>query len=148
MSKKSANNTVKVGVGCFVFKDGKFLMGQRKSSHGASTWSIPGGHMEYGESLEQTTAREVKEEVRIKIKNVRFGAITNDYFPKENKHYLTVWMLSDYASGQERMVEPDYFINLRWASFDNLPAPLFLPWRQLLKSQFIDSIKAEAKKTI
>ena len=39
---------IRVGVACFIFKDGKFLMGQRLGSHGDSTWSIPGGHQEFG----------------------------------------------------------------------------------------------------
>lgn len=37
---------VRVGIGVFVFKDGKFLMAQRKNAHGDGTWSVPGGHLE------------------------------------------------------------------------------------------------------
>ncbi len=138
------NNIVRVGVGCFVFKKGKFLMGLRKGAHGDSTWSIPGGHQEFGEALEQTLIREVKEETDLNVKNIRFGAITNDYFPVEKKHYVTIWMLSDYSSGQEKLVEPDKFIEHKWISFNNLPKPLFLPWQNLLASEFIDKIKKEA----
>lgn len=47
----------RVGIGVFVCKNGKFLMGRRKGSHGDGDWSIPGGHLEFGETFEQTAAR-------------------------------------------------------------------------------------------
>lgn len=135
------NPNVRVGIAVFIFKDGKFLMQQRKGSHGAGTWSVPGGHLEFGESFEDTARREVREETGLDIKNVRFGAATNDYFEGENKHYVTVWMLSDWKDGEEFIAEPDKCIAQAWHTFDHLPSPLFLPWNQLLSSEFIEEIK-------
>lgn len=135
----------RIGVGIFIFKDGKFLMGQRRNAHGDGSWSVPGGHLEYGESFEDTARREVKEETNLSIKNIRFGAVTNDYFQEESKHYVTIWMLSDYDSGEVTITEPDKFIQMKWLDFESLPAPLFLPWKQLLASEFIEKIKKEIK---
>jgi 8-oxo-dGTP diphosphatase len=42
-----SDQQVRVGIGVFVFKDGKFLIQRRKGSHGTGTWSIPGGHLEF-----------------------------------------------------------------------------------------------------
>jgi 8-oxo-dGTP diphosphatase len=67
-------NNVRVGIGVFVFKEGKFLMQKRQGSHGEGTWSCPGGHLEFGESFKDTARREVKEETNLEIDNVRFGA--------------------------------------------------------------------------
>ena len=52
----------KVGVGVFVFKDGKILLGKRKNAHGAGTWSFPGGHIELFEELYECAYRELREE--------------------------------------------------------------------------------------
>ena len=54
----------KVGVGVFVFKDGKTLLGKRKNAHGDGTWNPPGGHLEFNESIEQCAQREVLENTR------------------------------------------------------------------------------------
>ncbi len=112
------------------FKNGQFLMGRRRGSHGDGNWSIPGGHLEFGESFEQTAKREMMEETGLTIKNICFGAITNDYFENEDKHYVTIWMISDWDTGTEYITEPDKFVEINWYSFDNLPSPLFLPWRR------------------
>lgn len=131
----------KVGVGVFIFKDGKILMGRRLNSHGADHWSLPGGHLEYGESFEATARREVLEETGLTIDEVRFGAVTNDYFPMEDRHYVSVWMMSDWADGEVTINEPDKYVALDWIDIEHLPAPLFLPWAQLLESEFIDAIR-------
>lgn len=131
----------------FVIRNGKFLMGYRKGSHGSGSWSIPGGHMEYGESFEQTAKREVMEETGISITNVRFCAVTNDVFEDEGRHYVSVWMLSDSLEGEPLITEPDKFVDQEWIDIDRLPEPLFLPWQALLDSQFIDSIRQQIKST-
>ena len=134
-------NVVRIGVGIFIFKDGKFIMGRRRNSHGDGSWSIPGGHIEFGETFEETASREALEETGLKITNVRFGAVTNDHFEEEGKHYITVWMLSDWESGEEHITEPDKFVDLQWYDFEHLPNPLFFPWQQLFTSEFIETIK-------
>lgn len=132
----------RVGIAVFIFKDGKFLMQQRYGSHGAGTWSTPGGHLEYGESFEETARREVREETGLEITNIRFGALTNDNFKNEDKHHVTIWMLSDWKSGVERIMESDKCLKQEWHTFNDLPSPLFSPcWENLLKSEFIQNIK-------
>ncbi len=132
----------RVGVGVFVFRNNKFLMGCRKNSHGDGSWTVPGGHLEFGETIEQAAKREVLEETDVKIKNVRVAGITNDIFKREDKHYITIWVVSNWLRGEGRIMEPDKFIELTWRDFKTLPKPLFLPWKQLLKSKFLNTINA------
>lgn len=139
MAEKSVE--ARVGVGVFVFKDGKFLIQQRHGAHGAGSWSLPGGHLEFGESPEETAAREVREETGLEIAHVAFAAVTNDIFRDENKHYVTIWMKSDWKAGEAVITETDKCLEQRWVDFGTLPEPLFLPWEQLLKSEFIEPLK-------
>jgi 8-oxo-dGTP diphosphatase len=134
----------RVGVGVFIFKDGKFLMGKRVGAHGSGSWSVPGGWLEYAESFQDAAIREVEEETGLTITNVRFGALTNNIFADEQIHSLTVWMTSDWESGIPTILEPDKFVEQRWVSFDELPEPLFLPWQELLASEFIEPLRRYA----
>lgn len=126
----------KVGVGVIVIKEGKVLLGKRKSAHGEGSWAFPGGHLEFNEKLEECAVREVKEETGISIKNIRQGTFTNDLFEKEGKHYITLFILSDFASGGVKVMEPERCERWDWFEWDKLPHPLFLPIQNLLKQKF------------
>jgi 8-oxo-dGTP diphosphatase len=128
-------NRPAVGVGVFVWKDGKFLMGLRDGSHGAKSWSVPGGWLEFGESFEDCAKREVMEETGLKIKNIRLVTITNNIFPKEKVHSITVWLESDWKSGTPKILEPHKFKDQKWHTFKDLPSPLFSPWKELKEAR-------------
>lgn len=126
----------RVGIGIAIIKDNKVLLGKRKNSHGSGEWAYPGGHLEEGESWEQCSLRETEEEVGIMIKNLRFGAVTNDIFTKENKHYITICIVADYDSGEVELREPGKCEKWQWFEWDQLPEPLFLPLKNQQKMGF------------
>jgi hypothetical protein len=46
-----------VGTALIITKDDKVLLMKRKGPHGKGTWSTPGGHLDFGETLEGGAAR-------------------------------------------------------------------------------------------
>ncbi len=114
----------KIGLGVMVFKDdGKVLMGLRKNTHGAGTYAIPGGHLEYMESFADCASREVFEECGITIKNITFQYIANSvaYAPK---HYVQIGVTAEWESGDLVVKEPEKFDHISWYDLDNLPQPI------------------------
>lgn len=134
---------VRVGLAVFILKDGKFLMLKRRGSHGAGTWAPPGGHVEFGESFEDTARREAKEETDLDIENIRFAAMTNDPLLEENKHYVTVWMLSDWLSGDEKIMEPNKCEAMQWCDVSTLPEPLFYNWKNIKQTDFFKKLQTK-----
>jgi 8-oxo-dGTP diphosphatase len=122
----------RVGVAVFVIKANKILLGKRLGSHGAGTWSLPGGHLEFNESLEQCAEREVLEETGLVITNTQPMTFTNDVFRDEKKHYITIYMLSHYSTGIPTALEPTKCEGWEWFSWHTLPRPLFLPLENLI----------------
>ena len=122
-----------VGVGVIIWKDGKFLIGQRKASHGIDTWTAPGGWIDKGESFAEAAEREVLEETGLRINNVRFLSATNNILPDDDMHTVTIWMESDWLSGNPIITEPDKFINHTWCDPKSLPSPLFVALSELKK---------------
>ena len=114
-------NYPKIGAGVLVVKNGKILIGKRKSPLGSGTWHPPGGHLEYGEIPEDCAKREVKEETGIEIEDVEFLAVTNDIFP----------------DGDAKVLEPEKCEEWRWVAFEEFKnmKPLFLPVENLLKNE-------------
>lgn len=129
----------RIGLAIFIFKQDRFLIGCRKGANGEGTWSVPGGHLEFGETIIQGSKREVEEETGLKIKNIKIAGLTNDLFPTEQKHYVTIWLTSDWSRGKPQIKEPDKFLDMKWTDFSSLPKNLFLPWRQLLKTDFFQT---------
>jgi 8-oxo-dGTP diphosphatase len=126
----------RVGLGVAIIREGKILLGKRKNSHGDGCWCFPGGHLEFGESWEECARRETLEETGLKIKNVRFATATNDFFKKDNKHYITILMIADWVKGEAKILEPEKCEKWGWFDWDKLPEPLFVPQRNLKKQKF------------
>jgi 8-oxo-dGTP diphosphatase len=125
-----------IGVAVIVIKDKKVLLGKRKYSHGSGTWQFPGGHLEFGESIETCAHREVAEETGLTITNLRMGPFTNDIFEKENKHYVTLFVVADHKEGAPQVLEPEKCETWRWFSWGKFPFPRFLPMKNLLHQKF------------
>jgi 8-oxo-dGTP diphosphatase len=124
-----------VGVGVIILNNGKVLLGKGKNSHGAGSWSFPSGHLEFKESIEACARREVMEEVGIEITNIREAAFTNDLFPG-GRHYITLFVLANPVSSNIGVMEPNKCERWEWFSWDNLPKPLFIPVKNLLRKGY------------
>ena len=107
------------------------LMGKRKGSHGAGTWSFPGGHIDFGEAAIDTAIRELEEETGItedKLLDIRRGPYIETVFEKENKHYITlIFTALIEATIEAELKEPDKCEGWEWFDVRNLPSPLFEP---------------------
>ncbi len=134
---------VRVGVGVCIIRNGEFLIGERLNSHGANTYSFPGGHMEYGENWNDTAIRETLEETGLDIKNPRLLGITNDIFENENKHYITIWVVADCFTGEPKNLEPNKCNGWSWRTLETLPKTIFIPLKNLLKSEFREVLEKE-----
>jgi len=121
-----------VGTATIITRDDKVLLMKRKGPHGQGTWSTPGGHLDFGETLEGCAARETKEEVGLDVFDVRFRTITNDIFETEGKHYITIWM-DARSSGEPYLAADEEAEEIGWYAWDALPDPLFLPLENLVK---------------
>ncbi|KAK4144171.1 NUDIX hydrolase domain-like protein [Dichotomopilus funicola] len=107
---------VRVGVGVFILATSnepadnpRFLVGKRLRAHGEGTWALPGGHLEFGESIEECGVREVDEETSLKVKNPRYLTCTNDIMLADNKHYITCFVVYERANETQeaQLCEPD-----------------------------------------
>lgn len=114
------------------------LVGQRLGSHMSGSFAFPGGKMEIGETPEETCSRECLEEINVQISPDRFffKTFTNDYFEKENKHFITLHYQCKLTIEEVAFIknnEPEKCKDWFFAHFENIPEPHFLPIQNLFK---------------
>ncbi|GIG54333.1 TIGR00730 family Rossman fold protein [Demequina activiva] len=115
-----------VGTSAVVVRDGKVLLGRRRGSHGAGTWSFPGGKVAPGEAPADAAARELEEETGLMATSVEPITWTDDVFPEHGLHYVTLHYAVE-AEGEPVTTEPDKIDEWAWFDWDTLPQPLFGP---------------------
>jgi len=107
-----------VAVGAIVFKDSRVLLVQRGKAPALGMWSIPGGSVELGETLQRATEREIREETGLTIKArepvFTFDVIDRDESGRVRFHYVIVDLMADYISGELRA--GDDALDARWVS--------------------------------
>jgi 8-oxo-dGTP diphosphatase len=72
-----------VGVGGVVIENGRALLIRRGSEPLRGEWSIPGGTLELGESLQQGVARELLEETGLEVRVVELIEVFDRIFDRE-----------------------------------------------------------------
>ncbi len=86
----------RIGVGALVIESGKILLVKRKYPPSRGKWSIPGGHVELGESILETARRELKEETGVEA--IPLGVVNvDDYIAYDERgiryHYVLITVL-------------------------------------------------------
>lgn len=116
----------KVGIGVIIFYNNKILIGKRKGSH-SPFYSIPGGHLEIGETFEESAIREIKEETNLEIINPEVISVINDLhtYKTENRHYISVILSANNFNGELKNLEPEKCEGWEWVDPLNLPEPHF-----------------------
>ncbi|MBW4596900.1 MAG: NAD(+) diphosphatase [Brasilonema angustatum HA4187-MV1] len=94
-------------------------------------YSVLAGFVEPGESLEETVVREVREEVGIEVKDIRYFGSQPWPFPNS----LMIGFTATYASG-DIVIEPQELVDAAWFSKHNLPQ---VPPRLSIARKLIDS---------
>ena len=74
--------------GVIRFEDGAIVLIQRKNPPFQGLWALPGGFVEYGETVEQAVIREIKEETGLKVELGELIGVYSD--PKRDPRGHTV----------------------------------------------------------
>jgi len=83
-----------VGIGALIFHRGRILMAKRGKEPLKGWWSLPGGAVETGETLDYAVRREVREETGLEVKPLRvfeiFERVMHDPQGATEYHYVLI----------------------------------------------------------
>ena len=90
-----------VGVGALIFRRGRILMAQRGKEPLKGWWTLPGGALETGESLDHAARREVLEETGLVIEPAEiFERILRDAEGVAEYHYVLIDYICRVIGGE------------------------------------------------
>ena len=128
----------RVGVGGLIFDKKKgFLLLLRNRQPEVGYWSIPGGKIEFRESIEDALKREIKEELGVDVKVISLLGVTDHIIPKESVHWVSPYYLVKIISGRIKNMEPEKHSKIKWFQPDSLPRDLAVPAKQAINSYII-----------
>lgn len=116
---------------------GNQLLLARSPHFAPGVYSTLAGFVEPGESLEETVAREVREEVGVEVRNIRYFGSQPWPFP----HSLMIGFVADWESGEIRPQEGE-IEDAGWFELDGLPG---LPSRFSIARALLDDFIAKRR---
>jgi 8-oxo-dGTP diphosphatase len=109
--------------------EGRYLLEYRsdKCRDEHFTWSPVGsGGIEFGDTIEETIHREVKEECNAEVFDIEFLGVREVF--RENNGHKTHWIQFDYkariSTDNIQIKEPDKCLKLEWFRLEDFPKPL------------------------
>ena len=144
MTNVQTDYAPRVGVATLVFNNGKLLLGLRNKSPGLNSWQCPGGWLRSGEPVFDCACRKTREETGLNIQPLSFGPYTNNVFPDESTHSVTLYVVAEWPDAEISKLN-QHMDNWQWFDPLQLPEPLFLPiqllqqyhaqwWRETIES--------------
>lgn len=111
-----------VGVGALIFEQGRILMAQRGKEPLMGWWSLPGGALELGETLDFAVRREVREETGLEIEPLEvfeiFERLMRDDSGAPEYHYVLIDYLCRVTGGT--LCAGDDVCRVEWVTPDGL----------------------------
>ncbi|MBD3339360.1 MAG: NUDIX domain-containing protein [Candidatus Lokiarchaeota archaeon] len=124
-----------IGVGVMMVREEKLLLVKRKYHPDKGYWSIPGGHLDLGERVQDAAVREAFEETGFKTRVTKLaGIIDKVMFDKDGEveyHYVLINYFVEQIEGSKD--QPPV------ANDDALDAR-FVPFEELKKYRLSDSL--------
>lgn len=112
---------IPVGVNVVVARDGRVLL-LRRAGTGFfdGLYSLPGGHVEEGESLREAAAREMLEETGLRFDPATFQLV-GVVHRRSDTNRVDFFVRAAGCPGEPQIREPDKCDDLRWVDPDTLP---------------------------
>lgn len=116
--------------GCIIFDDRNRLLLQKRSD--CEKWGFLGGMVEFGESVEETAIREVKEESGFDVEVTSFYGVYSKYYAEYtngDKVQPIVHLFKAKIAGGELIDKNDETLELKFFDLNDIP-PLFCKQHQ------------------
>lgn len=106
-----------VGVGAAIFDaQGRLFLMLRgpEAKNERGRWEIPGGAVEYGETVTDALVREIREECGVTVEPVELLNVADHLLPDERQHWVSPTYICRIVGGEPAIMEPGKCDAIGW----------------------------------
>lgn len=119
-----------------VIQDNKVLLVLRAQDPMSNYWAIPAGYVDWDETVEQASLRELKEETGYSGSNPRLFKIYSDpeRDPDGRQNIAIVYLIDVIKEGASET--PEEVLDVSWFSLEELPEKIAFDHRKIISDYF------------
>lgn len=123
----------RLGVGAFIRDaEGRLLLVQRRREPEAGHWGLPGGKVDFGETVEAAVVREIEEELGVALRLDGLLCLVDQIDHAAGTHWVAPVYRAAIAAGEPVNREPAALAAIGWFAVHALPQPLTLATKAAL----------------
>jgi ADP-ribose pyrophosphatase YjhB (NUDIX family) len=109
----------RIRVAAVIVRDGELLL-IRHQKDGETYWLLPGGGVEFGESVVGALERELREEARLQVHVGDLLCLNDSVAPDGSRHIVSLYFRAEIAGGEPTLGDDPRIVELRFVGPDEL----------------------------
>ena len=120
------SDTPRIRVAAIVLRGDALLLARHQKEQ-KTYWVLPGGGVEYGESLADALVREVKEETNIEVRAGRLVMANDSIPPDRHRHIVNLYFMAEIVGGVLALGSDKRLVEVRFVPLAEVPDLVFVP---------------------
>ncbi len=113
-------NTIRIRAAGILTKEDQILL-VRHEKHGRSYWLLPGGGVDYGESVDQALVREFQEECGLDVKIGPLVLVHDSIPPDKHRQVLNLYFTVEHQGGELKAGEDPVMKDAQFHPLSDIP---------------------------
>lgn len=126
-----------LSIDAIIVRDGKLLLIKRKLEPFKGYWALPGGHVDFGETVENAVTREVKEETNLTVTKMKLHGVYSN--PKRHPNQSVA--ISYITDTEGNTKAGDDALEFKFVPLSEIPDNLAFDHNRIL-DDYVKSVKS------